>query len=188
MYQIKSRDTTILDLEKALEHARKTNLEMKNDISKFSEEVNSREHELSSMCTKLKHQINQNKKNLSDKDGKIEQLQSQIKKINMANQELKKQNQNIKIDYKKTCELYECGSKKLKYESDSEIGRLEAFIKELKDSIEQLMQVKNHLMMENRKLMAILKKKEQTERQRKQLLRTEFKEIDRIQKVIDRLE
>jgi hypothetical protein len=35
-------------------------------------------------------------------------------------------------------------------------------------------------MMENRKLMAILKKKEQTERQRKQLLRTEFKEIDRI--------
>lgn len=42
----------------------------------------------------------------------------------------------MKIDYKKTCELYECGSKKLKYESDSEIGRLEAFIKELKDSIE----------------------------------------------------
>jgi hypothetical protein len=35
-------------------------------------------------------------------------------------------------------------------------------------------------MMENRKLMAILKKKEQTERQRKQLLRTELKEIDRI--------
>lgn len=44
VYEIKSRDSTILDLEKALEHARKTNLEMKNDISKFSEEVNSREH------------------------------------------------------------------------------------------------------------------------------------------------
>ena len=72
MYEIKSRDTAILDLEKALEHARKTNLEMKNDISKFSQEVNSREHELSSMCTKLKHQINQNKKALTDKDAKIE--------------------------------------------------------------------------------------------------------------------
>jgi len=50
------------------------------------------------------------------------------------------------------------------------------------------MEVKNHLIMENRKLVAVLKRKEQTERQRKQLLRTEFKEIDRIEKVIDRLE
>lgn len=88
------------------------------------------------MCTRLKHQINQGKKALSDKDAKIEELQSEIKKINLLTQELKKENENIKIDYKKTCELYECGSKKLKYESDSEIGRLEAFIKELKDSIE----------------------------------------------------
>jgi regulator of replication initiation timing len=38
---------------------------------------------------------------------------------------------------------------------------LEAFVKELKESIEELMEVKNHLMMENRKLVAILKKKEQ---------------------------
>jgi regulator of replication initiation timing len=50
----------------------------------------------------------------------------------------------------------------------------------LKDSIEELMEVKNHLMIENRKLIAILKKKELAEKQRKQLLRTEFKEIDRI--------
>ena len=37
--------------------------------------------------------------------------------------------------------------------------RLESFIKELKDSIEELMEVKNHLIMENRKLAALLKKK-----------------------------
>lgn len=77
----------------------------------------------------------------------MEQLQSEMKKLNQVNQELRKENENMKMDYKKTCQLYECGNKKLKYESDSEIGRLEAFIKELKDSIEQLMEVKNHLMM-----------------------------------------
>lgn len=124
-----------MDLEKALEHSRKTNLEMKNDISKFSQEVNSREHELSTMCTRLKHQISQNKKQLADKDGKLEEMQSEIKRLNLLAQDLKKENENIKIDYKKTCELYECGNKKLKYESDSEIGRLEVFIKELKESI-----------------------------------------------------
>lgn len=37
------------------------------------------------------------------------------------------------------------------------------------------MDVKNHLLMENRKLVAVLRKKEQLEKQRKQLLRTEFK-------------
>ncbi len=44
---------------------------MKSDISKYSQEVNSREQELSTMIAKLKHQNNQNKKQLTDKDSKI---------------------------------------------------------------------------------------------------------------------
>lgn len=76
----------------------------------------------------------------------------------------------------------------MRYESDSEISRLEAFVQELKNSIEELMEVKNRLLGENRRFLAILKKKEQSDRQRKQLLLTEFKEIDRIEKVIDRLQ
>lgn len=92
---------------------------MKNDISKFSEEVNSREHELSTICAKLKHQLNQSKKIISEKECRNEESTSQIKKLNQIIQQMKKQNQNIKIDFKKTCELYENGNKKLKYESDS---------------------------------------------------------------------
>ena len=94
----------------------------------------------------------------------------------------------MKVDYKKTCEPYENGNKKLRYESDSGIARLEAFVRELKDSIEELMEVKNHLLSENRRLVAILKKKEQAERHRKQFLATEFKEIDKIERVIDCLQ
>lgn len=55
------------------------------------------------MCTKLKHQLNQNKKTITDKDSKIEELQSEIKRNNLVVQELKKENENIKMDYKKTC-------------------------------------------------------------------------------------
>ena len=47
----------------------------------------------------------------------------------------------------------------MKSEGEAEINRLEAFVRELKDSIEELMEVKNHLMGENRRMMAILKKK-----------------------------
>lgn len=50
------------------------------------------------------------------------------------------------------------------------------------------MEVKNHLFLENKKMLAILKKKEQVERQRKHILKSEFREIDRIEKVIDRLQ
>lgn len=74
------------------------------------------------------------------------------------------------MDYKKTCEHYEGGHKKLRYERDSEVGRLEAFVRELKDSVEELMEVKNNLAIENRRLVAIIKKKEQSERQRKYLM------------------
>jgi len=55
-----------------LEQARKANLEMKSEFSKFNQEVNGREQELSSMCAKLKNQLNQNKKAFTDKDSKIE--------------------------------------------------------------------------------------------------------------------
>ena len=47
----------------------------------------------------------------------------------------------------------------MKNEGEAEINRLEAFVRELKDSIEELMEVKNHLVGENRRMMAILKKK-----------------------------
>lgn len=47
--------------------------------------------------------------------------------------------------------------------------------------------MKNDLLAENKKLMTILKKKEVLEKQRKALLRTELKEIDKLEKVIDKI-
>lgn len=47
--------------------------------------------------------------------------------------------------------------------------------------------MKNDLLAENKKLMTILKKKEALEKQRKALLRTELKEIDKLEKVIDKI-
>ena len=82
-----------------------------------------------------------------------------LRKSQNFTHELKEDLENIKIDYKKTCQLYESNNKKMKNEGEAEINRLEAFVRELKDSIEELMEVKNHLVGENRRMMAILKKK-----------------------------
>ena len=139
---------------------------------RYSEEVNSREREFASTTSKLKHQISTLKKTISDKDYTIENLENSMKKTQSTSNDLKEDLDNLKLDYRKTCELYESNNKKLRYESESEISRLEAFIQELKNSIEELMDVKNHLLGENRRFTAILKKKEQSDRQRKQFLMT----------------
>lgn len=111
-----------------------------------------------------------------------------MKKLQISNHDMKENIEDMKLDYKKTCDLYENNYRKLKNQSEGEIKRHESVIREFKDSIEDLMEVKNHLFLENKKMLAILKKKEQVERQRKHILKSEFREIDRIEKVIDRLQ
>lgn len=54
-------------------------------------------------------------------------------------------------------------------------------------TIEELISVKNDLLAENKKLITVIRKKEALEKQRKALLRTELKEIDKLEKVIDKI-
>lgn len=89
----------------------------------------------------------------------IEEQQNDMKKLRGDNIELTDELDDLKTEFKRMCEMYETNNTKLKYDSDNEILKLESFIKELKDSIEELMEVKNHLIGENRKLISILKKK-----------------------------
>lgn len=65
--EIKSRDVGLADLEKSLENCKKINLDLKNDMLRYSEEVNTRERELNAICAKYKHQLNQTKKLVSEK-------------------------------------------------------------------------------------------------------------------------
>jgi hypothetical protein len=47
--------------------------------------------------------------------------------------------------------------------------------------------IKNDLLAENKQMQNILKKKETIEKQRRMLLKTELKEIDKLEKVIDKI-
>ncbi len=58
---------------------------------------------------------------------------------------------------------------------------------ELRSSIDDCMDVKNQLICENRKLKRIIKKKEEHEKIRKELLKSECKEIDRLEKIVDKV-
>lgn len=72
-------------------------------------------------------------------------------------------------------------------DSNKEKQSLQMAISQHLATIEELIGVKNDLLAENKKLMTILKKKEALEKQRKALLRTELKEIDKLEKVIDKI-
>ena len=42
VYEMKMKDSSILELEKCLDNAKKHNVDLKNDVMRYSEEVNAR--------------------------------------------------------------------------------------------------------------------------------------------------
>lgn len=88
---------------------------------------------------------------------------------------------------KRLAESSEMERHRQELESNKEKQSLQLTINNHLATIEELISVKNDLLAENKKLMTILKKKEAVEKQRKALLRTELKEIDKLEKVIDKI-
>lgn len=50
---------------------KRQNVDLKNDVIKFSEEIHNREQELSSICNKFKNQLNQAKKTIHEKENML---------------------------------------------------------------------------------------------------------------------
>jgi hypothetical protein len=88
---------------------------------------------------------------------------------------------------KKLVESQEMERHRYEIDSNKEKQGLQMAMNSHLDTIEELIGVKNDLLAENKKLMTIIKKKEALEKQRKALLRTELKEIDKLEKVIDKI-
>lgn len=84
-------------------------------------------------------------------------------------------------------EQYEMTVRKLESDFLIEKRNLDTLSAQHLVTIEDLIHIKNDLTAENRRLNQILQKKEGQERQRRQLLKTEMKEIDKLEKVIDRI-
>ena len=51
------------------------NVELKNDVIRYGEEVRCREQELGSLCNKFKNQLNQAKKTIHDKENCLDETQ-----------------------------------------------------------------------------------------------------------------
>jgi hypothetical protein len=88
---------------------------------------------------------------------------------------------------KKLVESQEMERHRYEIDSNKEKQGLQMAMNSHLATIEELIGVKNDLLAENKKLMTIIKKKEALEKQRKALLRTELKEIDKLEKVIDKI-
>lgn len=81
----------------------------------------------------------------------------------------------MKNEIRKLKEANETSLKKQDSEFDQERRQYQALINQHVTTIEDLMNIKNDLSLELKRLQQILKKKEALEKQRRQLLRTEIK-------------
>lgn len=61
-----------MEYEKSLENSKRQNIELKNDVLRYSDEVKNRENELAGLCSKFKNQLHQAKKTIHDKENILE--------------------------------------------------------------------------------------------------------------------
>ena len=77
--------------------------------------------------------------------------------------------------------------KQLTSSTEEEKGKLEMLSHELKVELEVQMEEKGMLALEVKKLRGALERRDQQEKQRKLLLMNEFREIDKLEKVVKRI-
>lgn len=160
---------------------------MKGEIFRLSSLLGSRELEIKSMSEKFKIKLAAMKKEFKNKDKECVDLKEALRKTEKDKSDNTIEVEELRIQIKKLKETTEITSKKLEVDFNLERQNLQAIINQHITTIDDLINVKNDLASENRRLLAILKKKEVVEKQRRQLLRTELKEIDKLEKVIDRI-
>lgn len=110
-----------------------------------------------------------------------------LKKCDGKNVGLEETVNSLKQSMKKFKDYSEGNLKQLIEDSEAERVRLEGIIEELKSSFEEALTQKDLLDNDNKKLRTIIEKKDQQERQRKQMLIDEFREIDKLDRIVRRM-
>lgn len=110
-----------------------------------------------------------------------------IKKCDSKNQALESTVTTLKTNLKKFKVNTDTSIKKMSSSSEEERAKQELFIHELKTELEKQMDEKGSLLAEIKRLKGQIERKEQQEKQRKLLLMTEFREIDKMEKVVKKI-
>ena len=127
------------------------------------------------------------KRDHSEKENEIYEVKEILKRCDNKNQSLEDTVSSLKKDLKKNKENTDQSLKRLTNSSEEERGRLDLFVQELKAELEVQMEEKGMLALEIKKMRGSLERKDQQEKQRKLLLMNEFREIDKLERVVKRI-
>jgi hypothetical protein len=127
------------------------------------------------------------RKDQAGKENEIYEFKEMIKKCDSKNQSLESTVTTLKTNLKKFKVNTDTSIKKVTSTSEEERLKQDLFIHELKTELERQMEEKGALAGEIRRLKGQLERKEQQEKQRKLLLMTEFREIDKMEKVVKKI-
>ena len=143
--------------------------------------------ELKTQGDKYKVKYNSMKKELKARDRECLEAREQLRRHERESKETSSEREVMRVEIRKLSESLEIERSRWEAEAGKERQRLQAVISQHMATIQELMNIKNSHEAELISLRAILKKKESIERERKKLLKTELREIDRLEKVIDRI-
>lgn len=110
-----------------------------------------------------------------------------MKKCDTKNQALESTVTSLKTNLKKFKVNTDTNIKKTISMGEEEKGKLELMIAELKYELEKQMEEKGSMAAEVKRLRGQIERKEQQEKQRKLLLMSEFREIDKMEKIVKKI-
>ena len=141
----------------------------------------------SDVIEQLRAQVKNLRRDQNDKENELYEYKEMVKKCDVKNQSLESTVNTLKSTLRKVKNSADTNIKKLANNTEEERGKMEMFISELKGEVERQVEDKIAMAGEIRKLKGLLERKEQQERQRKVLLMNEFREIDRMDKVVKKV-
>lgn len=127
------------------------------------------------------------KKDQGEKETQIYEYKEMIRRCDLKNQSLEETATTLKNNIKKMKETMGTSIKQLTSNSEEEKSKLELLVQELKEELENEMEEKGTLALEIKRLRGLLERRDQQEKQRKMLLMNEFREIDKLQKVVKKI-
>ena len=185
--QLKVKEEELLNYEKLVECMRKQLSEFKTRTISSENEWEKEKEELHEMIEQLRTQVKLMRRDQSEKENEHYEVKEMLRRCDIKNQSLEEAVSSLKGNLKKVKDTMGSEIRQLTVSGEESKGKLELFVQELKNELEEQMQEKGTLALEVKRLRGCLERKDQQEKQRKLILMNEFREIDKLEKVVKRI-
>jgi chromosome segregation ATPase len=161
--------------------------DFKNKMVSAENEWEKEKEELCEINDQLRTQIKLLRRDQSEKENELYEVKEILRRCDSKNQTLEETVTSLKTNLKKTKSSMDSELRQITSLSEEERGKLEMMVQEFKVELERQMDEKGALALEVKRLRGVVDRRDQQEKQRKLLLMNEFREIDKLEKVVKRI-